>query len=71
VVIAEDGRAQLVSGDSEWGEPTVHLTMPWWAFFQASSGRVDVSSPQWRESVSIVGPADLVDSTLVALNSVP
>jgi uncharacterized protein (TIGR03083 family) len=71
VVITEDGRAQLVSGDSEWGEPTVHLTMPWPAFFQAASGRVDVSSPQWRESVSIMGPADLVDSTLVALNSVP
>ncbi len=45
--------------------------MPWLAFFQAASGRVDVSSPKWRESVSIVGPAELVDSTLVALNSVP
>jgi len=71
VVIAEDGRAQLVSGDSEWGEPPVHLTMPWLAFFQAASGRVDVSSPQWRESVAMVGPADLIDSTLLALNSVP
>ncbi len=71
VVIAEDGRAQLVSNDSEWGEPTVQLTMPWLAFFQAASGRVDVSSPQWRESVSMVGPADLIDSTLLALNSVP
>jgi uncharacterized protein (TIGR03083 family) len=71
VLIAEDGRAQLVSSDSELGEPTVHLTMPWPAFFQAASGRVDVSNPQWRESVSTAGPADLVDSTLLALNSVP
>ncbi len=67
--IDEDGRARALADYDE--EPTVHLTMSWPDYLLAATGRVDTGDARWRASVSLDGPADLVDRTLSALNNVP
>lgn len=72
--IDDDGRARVLEGPAEGdpaGAPTVHLTMTWPDYLRAATGRVDTGDPSWRAGMSVVGPTDLVDRTLVALNAVP
>lgn len=72
--IDDDGRARVLespaAGDPA-SEPVVHLTMSWPDYLLAATGRVDTGDPSWRVGMSLVGPTDLVDRTLVALNTVP
>lgn len=50
---------------------SVHLTLSWPDYMRVSCGRVDVTEPDFRERITIVGDADLADSLLEELPITP